>query len=42
MSDSSVRVEWASDHPVVLIVTLDNPPANAMKLAMFREIRGLF
>jgi len=42
MSDSSVRVEWASDHPGVLIVTLDNPPANAMKLAMFREVRDLF
>jgi len=42
MSDSSVRVAWASDHPGVLMVTLDNPPANAMKLAMFREVRDLF
>lgn len=42
MSESLVRVEWAKDQPGVLVVTIDNPPANAMKLSMFRELRDLF
>lgn len=42
MSESSIRTEWAAGHDGVLVVTIDNPPANAMKLAMFRELRDLF
>jgi len=42
LSDSSIRVEWADDHAGVLIVTIDNPPVNAMSLAMFRELRDVF
>jgi len=42
LSESLVRVEWAKDQPGVLVVTIDNPPANAMKLSMFRELRDVF
>jgi len=42
LDDSSIRAEWASSHEGVLVVTIDNPPANAMKLTTFRELRELF
>jgi enoyl-CoA hydratase len=41
LNESLVRVEWAKDQPGVLVVTIDNPPANAMKLSMFRELRDV-
>jgi len=41
LNESLVRVEWAKDQPGVLVVTIDNPPANALKLSMFRELRDV-
>jgi len=37
-----IRAEWATGCEGVLVVTIDNPPANAMTLSMFRELRDLF
>ncbi|GAA0333078.1 enoyl-CoA hydratase-related protein [Sphingomonas oligophenolica] len=42
MSEVGIRVEWAADYEGVLVVTIDNPPANAMKLSLFRNMRDLF
>lgn len=42
MTESNIRTEWAPGHEGVLVVTIDNAPANAMKLSMFRELRNLF
>ena len=42
MSERLIRVEWAPGLEGVLVVTIDNPTANAMKLSMFRELRDIF
>jgi len=42
MGESLIRAEWAPGLEGVLIVTIDNPPANAMKLSMFRDLRDRF
>jgi enoyl-CoA hydratase len=42
MTENLIRLDWAPDCEGVLVVTIDNPPANAMKLAMFRALRDLF
>lgn len=41
MSESLIRATWAPGVEGVLVVTIDNPPANAMKLSMFRDLRDL-
>jgi enoyl-CoA hydratase len=42
MSASFIRTAMMPDHAGVLMVTIDNPPANPMKLDMFRDVRDLF
>lgn len=41
MTNQLIRAELSADHEGVLVVTIDNPPANAMKLSMFRALRDL-
>jgi len=42
LTESLIRADWSADHAGVLVVTINNPPANPMKLSMFRELRDLF
>lgn len=44
MSDqtSFLLAEMPEDHPHVLVVTINRPPANPLNLAMFRELRDIF
>ena len=42
MTDTFIRAEMHPDQQGVLIVTIDNPPANPLKLDMFRDLRDLF
>ncbi|MGI5176004.1 enoyl-CoA hydratase-related protein [Dactylosporangium sp. CA-152071] len=42
MNSGKIRVETDAEHPNVLVVTLDNPPVNALTTAMYREITEIF
>lgn len=37
-----IHIEDAPDQPGVLIVTMDNPPVNAVSLSQFKHLRGFF
>lgn len=41
-AEPAVHIEPAPGLPGVLIVTLDNPPVNAVSLAQFRKLRAFF
>ena len=42
MTGLLIRAAIEPDHAGVLVVTIDNPPANPLKLDMFRDLRDLF
>lgn len=41
-SESYLVAEIPSEHPHVLVVTINRPPANPLTLAMFAELRDIF
>jgi enoyl-CoA hydratase len=42
MTGPGVRTATLDDHPYVQVVTIDNPPVNAVNLGLFAEIRRIF
>jgi enoyl-CoA hydratase len=42
MPDAQIRVELPSDHPHVLLATIDNPPVNVMNTALYLRMQELF
>ncbi len=41
-TEKVLRVGWAEGHPGVMHVVIDRPPVNAITLAAYREILGIF